>query len=102
MRVFLGSDHAGFELKAHLVRAVADAGHDPVDCGAAEYDAQDDYPPYCFDVGERTAAAEAAADAQKHAARYAKQLAAAKVPVRDVADLLGLSFQRVSQLVSTH
>ena len=51
---------------------------------------------------KRLAAAEAAADTQAEAARYAKELAAAKVPVRDVADLLGLSFQRVSQLISAN
>ena len=52
-------------------------------------------------VRERIAAAAASAKAQEDAAEYAKELIAAKVPIRDVADLLGLSFQRVSQLVST-
>ena len=33
MRVYLGSDHAGFELKSALAEAVAGAGHDVVDCG---------------------------------------------------------------------
>src|SRR3954464_3989463 len=56
MRVFVGTDHAGLEFKDHLLRAPAEAGHDPVDCGAFEYDAQDDYPPFCFEVGERTVA----------------------------------------------
>ena len=56
MRVFIGTDHAGLEFKEHLKKALADAGHEPVDCGAFEYDAQDDYPPFCFAVGERTVA----------------------------------------------
>ena len=56
MRVFVGTDHAGLEFKDHLLRVLADAGHEPVDCGAFEYDAQDDYPPFCFAVGERTVA----------------------------------------------
>ena len=56
MRVFVGTDHAGLEFKDHLLRVLADAGHEPVDCGAFEYDAQDDYPPFCFEVGERTVA----------------------------------------------
>ena len=54
MRVFLGTDHAGFELKEHLLAVLTEAGHEPVDCGALEYDAEDDYPPFCFEVGERT------------------------------------------------
>src|SRR4051812_50046878 len=56
MRVFVGTDHAGLEFKDHLLTALAEAGHEPVDCGAFEYDAQDDYPPFCFEVGERTVA----------------------------------------------
>src|SRR3954453_10961119 len=50
VRVFLGSDHAGFELKAHLLRELAKAGHDVVDVGPAEYDAADDYPPFCIET----------------------------------------------------
>lgn len=46
MRVYLGSDHAGFELKQQLVTWLDKHGHEPVDCGAARYDAADDYPPY--------------------------------------------------------
>ena len=56
MRVHLGSDHAGFELKAELITWLADHGHEPVDHGAHEYDAEDDYPPFCI------AAAQAAVD----------------------------------------
>jgi ribose 5-phosphate isomerase B len=48
MRVHLGCDHAGFELKQHLVRWLRAQGHDVVDHGAVEYDATDDYPPYCL------------------------------------------------------
>ncbi|MEU4683974.1 ribose-5-phosphate isomerase [Streptomyces xinghaiensis] len=56
MRVYLGSDHAGFELKNHLVEWLTANGHDPVDCGPHIYDAQDDYPPFCLRAAERTAA----------------------------------------------
>lgn len=46
MRVYLGSDHAGFVLKSHLIEWLGQAGHEPVDCGPfAEHD-DDDYPPY--------------------------------------------------------
>src|SRR4051812_38196346 len=53
MRVFLGTDHAGLELKSHLLEVLSDEGFEPVDCGAYDYDAEDDYPPFCFAVGER-------------------------------------------------
>ncbi len=46
VRVHLGSDHAGFELKNTLVDWLVDAGYEPVDHGPAGYDAEDDYPPY--------------------------------------------------------
>jgi ribose 5-phosphate isomerase B len=52
MRVYLGSDHAGFELKGHLLRHLAETGHEPVDCGPEAYDAEDDFPPYCFAAAE--------------------------------------------------
>ncbi len=52
MRVHLGSDHAGLELKEHLDTWLRDLGHEPVDHGPVTYEADDDYPPYCFAVGE--------------------------------------------------
>ena len=57
MRVHLGSDHAGLELKAHLVEQLRGDGHDPVDHGPFVYDALDDYPVFCL-----RAAAAAVAD----------------------------------------
>jgi ribose 5-phosphate isomerase B len=56
MRVFLGSDHAGYELKSRLIEWLAAAGHEPVDCGPAGYVAGDDYPPYVLRAAARTAA----------------------------------------------
>src|SRR3712207_7626728 len=64
MRVFVGTDHAGLEFKEHLKQALTDAGHEPVDCGAFEYDAEDDYPPFCFEVGERTRSEEHTSELQ--------------------------------------
>jgi ribose 5-phosphate isomerase B len=52
MRVHIGSDHAGFELKNHLARHLTAAGHDVVDHGPAVYDPVDDYPPYCLRTAE--------------------------------------------------
>jgi ribose 5-phosphate isomerase B len=48
MRVHLACDHAGFELKEHLVGVLRAAGHEIIDHGAARCDPQDDYPPYCL------------------------------------------------------
>jgi ribose 5-phosphate isomerase B len=56
MRVHLGSDHAGFELKARLLSWLSERGHEPIDHGARGYDAEDDYPPYCVAVGEAVVA----------------------------------------------
>ena len=49
---------------------------------------------------DRKKAAEDVARAQEFTAQYARDLVALKIPIRDVADLLDVSFQRVSQLVS--
>ncbi|HEY7591955.1 MAG TPA: ribose-5-phosphate isomerase [Actinophytocola sp.] len=56
MRVYLASDHAGFELKAHLASHLAAAGHDVVDVGPAAYDPDDDYPAYCVEGARRVMA----------------------------------------------
>jgi ribose 5-phosphate isomerase B len=46
VRVYLGSDHAGFELKTRLIEWLTGAGHEPVDCGPESFVADDDYPVY--------------------------------------------------------
>ena len=56
MHVYIGSDHAGFELKAVLVEHLSAAGHEVVDIGPHVYDAQDDYPPFCLETGRRVVA----------------------------------------------
>lgn len=55
MRVYLGSDHAAFELKASLIAHLRATGHEPVDCGPAVYQPDDDYPPYVLLAATRTA-----------------------------------------------
>jgi ribose 5-phosphate isomerase B len=56
MRVYLGSDHAGYELKQHLVEHLGKQGHDVVDVGPHVYDPEDDYPPFCLNAGARVVA----------------------------------------------
>ena len=80
MRVFVGTDHAGLEFKEHLKKALTAAGHEPVDCGALEYDAQDDYPPFCFAVGERTVAEPGTLGVVIGGSGNGEQIAANKVP----------------------
>jgi ribose 5-phosphate isomerase B len=56
MRVHLGSDHAGLDLKAHLVTWLTEHGFEPVDHGPFVYDAVDDYPVFCLRAAEAVAA----------------------------------------------
>jgi len=56
MRVHLGSDHAGLELKEHLLNWLADHGYEAVDHGPFIYDAEDDYPVFCLRAAEAVAA----------------------------------------------
>ena len=48
--IAIGSDHAGFELKQHLVELLAGAGHDVRDLGTDSTE-QVDYPLFCAPVG---------------------------------------------------
>ncbi len=44
MKVYLASDHGGFELKNKLAVYVRELGYDAEDCGALVFDVKDDYP----------------------------------------------------------
>lgn len=52
MIVAVGCDHAGLPLKPRIFRAVEEAGHEILDCGAHALDPADDYPDYARVVGE--------------------------------------------------
>jgi ribose 5-phosphate isomerase B len=52
MIVAFGCDHAGFPLKSRLFDAIADGGHEVLDCGARELIPDDDYPDYARAVGD--------------------------------------------------
>ncbi|MEU1751548.1 ribose-5-phosphate isomerase [Micromonospora matsumotoense] len=56
MRVYLGSDHAGFELKVHLANHLAKQGYELVDVGPHAFDPDDDYPTFCLHTGDRVVA----------------------------------------------
>lgn len=55
MRVHLGSDHAGLELKDRLMTWLADHGHEAVDHGPFVHDPADDYPVFCLRAAEAVA-----------------------------------------------
>lgn len=50
MKVALGTDHAGFALKATIVEAITAVGHSVLDCGAMQIDPDDDYPDFAAAV----------------------------------------------------
>jgi ribose 5-phosphate isomerase B len=80
MRVHIGSDHAGFELKTHLVAALAARGHDVIDHGADSYDAEDDYPQFCLETGEAVVKEPGSLGIVVGGSGNGEQIAANKVP----------------------
>jgi ribose 5-phosphate isomerase B len=80
VRVYIGSDHAGFELKAHLVEHLTGLGHEVIDVGAASYDPDDDYPAYCVETALRTVADEGTLGIVIGGSGNGEQIAANKVP----------------------
>jgi ribose 5-phosphate isomerase B len=58
VRIVIGADHAGFELKELLKNELQDQGHEVVDVGAYTYDKHDDYPDFAAAVGKAVVAGE--------------------------------------------
>lgn len=80
MRVHIGSDHAGYELKQHLVAALAASGHDVVDHGPEAYDPDDDYPPFCLSAAAAVVAEPGSLGVVIGGSGNGEQIAANKVP----------------------
>jgi len=78
VKIAVGSDHAGFPLKAHLVAWLADRGHDVVDLGTGSTEPVD-YPPICAAVGRAVVAGEAARGIVVGGSGQGEQLSANKV-----------------------
>ncbi|HET9582348.1 MAG TPA: ribose 5-phosphate isomerase B [Gemmatimonadota bacterium] len=80
MIVAFGCDHAGFVLKPRLLEAIADAGHEVLDCGAHELIPDDDYPDYARAVGEAVASGRAERGVIVCGSGVGVAVAASKIP----------------------
>jgi len=80
MRVYLGSDHAGYELKSHLVNYLAKQGYEVVDVGPHVFDPEDDYPAFCLHTGAKVVADEGSLGIVIGGSGNGEQIAANKVP----------------------
>lgn len=80
MRIYLGADHAGFDLKNTVADHLRTAGHDVVDCGALTYDPDDDYPAFCVEAARRTVADEGSLGIVFGGSGNGEQIAANRVP----------------------
>ena len=79
MRIHIGSDHAGLELKAELIKHLTSNGHEVIDHGPHEYDALDDYPDFCIPAAEAVAIDSASLGIVLGGSGNGEQIAANKV-----------------------
>ena len=53
MKIYIGTDHAGYDLKEKLKQfLIEDLGHDVIDFGADSFDEGDDYPDFIVPVAK--------------------------------------------------
>ncbi len=78
MRIALGSDHAGYNLKSHLARRLADQGHEIIDLGTDSTESVD-YPEFCAAVGRAVVRGDADWGIVLGGSGQGEQLAANKV-----------------------
>ena len=78
MRVAIGSDHAGFRLKAVVAEHLAEAGHRVDDLGTDSPEPVD-YPPFCAAVGRAVVRGDAEAGIVIGGSGQGEQIAANKV-----------------------
>lgn len=50
--VYIGTDHAGFEMKERLIPFIKKMGYEVMDCGANVYEKDDDYPDFISTVAK--------------------------------------------------
>jgi ribose 5-phosphate isomerase B len=78
VRIAIGSDHAGFALKAHLVGVLRSLGHEVADLGTDSV-APVDYPKYCAAVGREVVSGAAERGIVLGGSGQGEQMAANKV-----------------------
>ena len=54
--VYLGADHRGYELKEKIKSWLSDWGYEHEDCGAFEFNKDDNYPDFAIAVAEKVTA----------------------------------------------
>jgi len=52
MKVYIGADHRGFELKEQLIPWLKKEGHEVIDCGNTKLNPLDDFPDFSFAVAQ--------------------------------------------------
>ena len=52
MKIYIGSDHAGFQAKEEVKGYLTESGHEVVDCGAFALNEDDDYPDFVHPVAK--------------------------------------------------
>ncbi len=77
-RIAIGADHAGYELKQHLIGRLVEAGHEPLDLGTHSTESVD-YPPICAAVGRAVRDGQAELGIVLGGSGQGEQLAANKV-----------------------
>jgi ribose 5-phosphate isomerase B len=80
MRVYLGADHAGYELKVHLAGHLANRGFEVVDVGPHAFNADDDYPAFCLNAAARVVADPGSLGIVIGGSGNGEQIAANKIP----------------------
>ena len=61
MKVGVGADHGGFEMKQQLAKLLATEGHQVVDLGNKIYDSNDGYPDFATPLARAVASGAVAA-----------------------------------------
>lgn len=98
MKIAIGSDHAGFEMKEHIKKHLKERGYEYHDFGAETFDPQDDYPIY----GKKVAKAVASGDYDRGIAICGTgigiSIAANKVPGIRAATSYNVEMAKISRL----
>ncbi len=98
MKIAIGSDHAGYEMKEHIKKYLKEKGYEYHDFGAETLDPQDDYPIY----GEKVAKAVASGNYDRGIAICGTgigiSIAANKVPGIRAATSYNVEMAKISRL----